>query len=175
MRIISGIYRSRQLRPLQKETNIRPVRDSVRESTFNMITSLPDWEWPGIKVCDLFAGTGALGLEALSRGAGHVTFVDNTYENITLIQRNIKHLNVKTGSTTLLHTDALTYTVPPITHLIFLDPPYALGKLPPFSVLGALYVLFSHPDLGLDENISTLKDRLFGKTRVRLLKAPQAA
>ena len=123
MRIISGICRGRKLAQIQGY-DIRPTSDRVREAVFNILG-------PGIggsRVLDLFAGTGALGLEALSRGAEHAVFVDNS---CTTIQKNIG-LCKMTEKASVIHHDIIGQPLPKILltepfDFIFLDPPYAKG------------------------------------------------
>lgn len=108
--------------------HLRPTSDRVRESLFNVLNHLDVLE--GAEVLDLFAGTGALGLEALSRGAKHVTFVEKGRVGQSLIRENIK-ITGAAGQTHLISHDAtrLGRAEHPVT-LIFLDPPYgkSLGE-----------------------------------------------
>lgn len=132
MRIISGQFRGRNLATVGKGdagAHLRPTTDRVRESLFNVLTHLD--VIPNARVLDLFAGTGALGLEALSRGAAHVTFVDDGRVAAGLIRKNID-LTQSGDQTTLICRDASRLeacTTEPI-NLVFLDPPYgkALGE-----------------------------------------------
>ncbi|MEM1235795.1 MAG: 16S rRNA (guanine(966)-N(2))-methyltransferase RsmD [Pseudomonadota bacterium] len=125
MRIIAGRHRGIPLTALGKgdaAAHLRPTSDRVREALFSMIMARHDLD--GLRVLDLFAGTGALGLEALSRGAAHVTFVDSGRKAQTLIRANIAKLR-EGDATTLIAAD--TARLPPASapcDLIFLDPPY---------------------------------------------------
>jgi len=130
VRIIGGIHRGTALAAVGKgdaAAHLRPTTDRVRETLFNVLQGgrLGD-PVSGVRVLDLFAGTGALGLEALSRGAAHVTFVENGRAAQKLIRANIAKLRCA-ASTTLLATDAAR--LPPGTPcaLVFLDPPYGRG------------------------------------------------
>ncbi|MEM7520964.1 MAG: 16S rRNA (guanine(966)-N(2))-methyltransferase RsmD [Pseudomonadota bacterium] len=132
MRIIAGIYRGTRLASLGKGdagAHLRPTPDRVRESLFSMLTHVDVLE--GARVLDLFAGTGALGLEALSRGSKEVCFVEKGRTGQRLIQENIAKLQVD-QQTMLLRTDAtrLPPRSGPPFDLVFLDPPYgrALGQ-----------------------------------------------
>src|SRR5215469_6403966 len=101
MRVIAGTYRSRILKSL-KGMALRPTSDRLRETLFNVLG-------PGIagaRFIDLFAGTGAVGIEALSRGADEVVFVENHAPAATLIRRNLESLEVRKGAT-VLASDAL--------------------------------------------------------------------
>ena len=130
MRIVGGNHRGKKL-STPKSTETRPTTDRVREAMFNKIAHgvakhFDDFDIEGANVLDLFAGTGALGLEALSRGAKFAVFVEDAIEPRGLIRSNIEQLEF-TGITKLFKRDA-TYLGPmkrfqPF-NLIFLDPPY---------------------------------------------------
>lgn len=128
MRIIAGTHRGRVLVDVGKGdagAQLRPTSDRVRESLFSMLTHLDVIH--GARVLDLFAGTGALGLEALSRGAIEVCFVENGQVGQRLISQNIALLREE-GRTKLLRGDAAKLgggTSP--FDLVFLDPPYGKG------------------------------------------------
>ncbi len=134
MRIIAGRFRGRALTPVGKGdpgAHLRPTTDRTRESLFSMLAGGRFGDpLTGARVLDLFAGTGALGLEALSRGADHVTFVENGRKALALLRQNIAALGVE-GEADCLACDARR--LPPCTgtpaSLVFLDPPYeqALG------------------------------------------------
>lgn len=129
MRIIGGTFRGLRLADLGKGDNaahLRPTSDRIREALFNVLMGgrLGD-PIPNSRTLDLFAGTGALGLEALSRGANHVTFIDQGRTAATLIRDNIKRTK-QPQNTTYKPLDATQ--LPPNPNapysLIFLDPPY---------------------------------------------------
>jgi 16S rRNA (guanine966-N2)-methyltransferase len=128
MRIIGGKYRGKTLLSPTDE-QIRPTADRVRESVFNILASRLGPSLDGKRVLDLFAGTGALGLEALSRGAANVVFVDTGAEARGLIRDHIEAFGAG-GVTKLLRRDAtdlgLAGTMGPFD-LVFLDPPYGQG------------------------------------------------
>ncbi|MEM9576376.1 MAG: 16S rRNA (guanine(966)-N(2))-methyltransferase RsmD [Pseudomonadota bacterium] len=126
MRIIAGRYRSVALASVGKGdagAHLRPTTDRVRESLFNVLTQYDVID--GARVLDLFAGTGALGLEALSRGAAHVTFVDNGRTAQRIIGQNIVKLKVR-DQTDLIRRDArhLPGRTGAPFDLVFIDPPY---------------------------------------------------
>jgi 16S rRNA (guanine966-N2)-methyltransferase len=128
MRIVAGKFRGKQLLS-PSDDSIRPTADRVRESMFNILASRLGPVFDGIRVLDLFAGTGALGLEALSRGASHVTFVDIGAEARGLIRDHIEAFGAG-GITKLLRRDATDLGVPGTFgkfDLVFLDPPYGKG------------------------------------------------
>ena len=128
MRIVAGKFRGKTLTS-PEDGSIRPTADRVRESLFNMLASRLGPSFDGLKVLDLFAGTGALGLEALSRGAAHVVFVDTGVEARGLIRDHIEAFGAG-GVSKLLRRDATSLgaagTMGPVD-LIFLDPPYGKG------------------------------------------------
>ncbi|MCH2094183.1 MAG: 16S rRNA (guanine(966)-N(2))-methyltransferase RsmD [Rhodobacteraceae bacterium] len=131
MRIVAGRFRGRALTPIGKGdagAHLRPTTDRVRESLFNMLAGGRFGDpFDGTQVLDLFAGSGALGLEALSRGAAHVTFVDDGRKAQSLIKGNIRLLGCS-DETTVIARDARR--LPPADapcDLIFLDPPYGKG------------------------------------------------
>ncbi|UUV05786.1 16S rRNA (guanine(966)-N(2))-methyltransferase RsmD [Ruegeria sp. YS9] len=126
MRIIAGEFRGRALASVGKGdagAHLRPTTDRVRESLFNVLSH--QIEFDGLRVLDLFAGTGALGLEALSRGASHVTFVDDGRVAQGLIRKNID-LTRSADRTDLIRRDATRLGDNPGVpyDLVFLDPPY---------------------------------------------------
>ena len=129
MRIIAGEFRGRALTAVGKGdagAHLRPTTDRVRESLFNVL--MHTGAIAGARVLDLFAGTGALGLEALSRGADHVSFVDDGRVSQGLITKNIDLLRVR-DQTRLIRRNALKLGANPDAgfDVIFLDPPYGKG------------------------------------------------
>lgn len=125
MRVISGTARGRRLGQLQG-IDTRPTTDQVKESIFNII----QFDVEGRRVLDLFAGTGQLGIEALSRGAAGCTFVDNRRDAAALIRSNLKLCNL-TDSVRVMQGDSMGYlsACRETFHLIFLDPPYQTNLL----------------------------------------------
>ena len=131
MRIIGGKFKSTALASVGKGdegAHLRPTNDRVGESRFNVLThgNCPDIE--GARVLDLYAGTGALGLEALSRGAAHVQFVDDGDKANALIKQNINNLGVR-GETKMYRRNAtkLGENRSDPFDVVFLDPPYGKG------------------------------------------------
>lgn len=129
MRIIAGEFRGRALAALGKGdagAHLRPTTDRVRESLFNVLVHQVDFD--GMRVLDLFAGTGALGLEALSRGADCVCFVDDGRVSQGLIAKNIDICRAKDRAT-LIRRNALKLGPNPDApyDVVFLDPPYGKG------------------------------------------------
>ena len=128
MRIVAGKFRGKQLSS-PDDDSIRPTADRVRESVFNILASRLGPNFDGLRVLDLFAGTGALGLEALSRGASNVVFVDTGAEARGLIRDHMEAFGAG-GVAKLLRRDATSLgpagTMGPVD-LVFLDPPYGKG------------------------------------------------
>ncbi len=128
MRIVSGKFRGKALLSPTDES-IRPTADRTREAMFNILASRIGVHLDGLKVLDLFAGTGALGLEALSRGAQSAVFVDTGAEARGLIRDHIEAFGIA-GIAKLLRRDATALgpagTLGPFD-LVFLDPPYGKG------------------------------------------------
>lgn len=120
MRVVSGSARGRRLKELQgMET--RPTTDKVKESLFNVI----QFDIPGRKVLDLFGGTGQLGIEALSRGAAHCTFIDQRRDAVALIRENLKLCRLEENAK-VMQGDSLAFlgSCREKFDVIFLDPPY---------------------------------------------------
>ena len=129
MRIIAGQFRGTALASLGKgdpAAHLRPTTDRVRESLFNVLANHD--VIAGARVLDLFAGTGALGLEALSRGATHVTFVDDGPRALSLIKQNIDRVKARAATSVERRDATRPGPCPSPPHdLIFLDPPYGKG------------------------------------------------
>lgn len=121
MRVISGKFRGKKL--FSPEGNdVRPTTDRIKETVFNILTSKSDFE--NTTVLDLFSGSGALGIEALSRGATHAVFVDKSRDSFELTRKNLKHVGVE-GE--VYNTDfkiAIKKLEGRKFNFIFLDPPY---------------------------------------------------
>ncbi len=123
MRIITGIYKGRKLES-PVGFDVRPTSDKVKEAVFNL---LMNDIWDAVCV-DLFAGTGSLGLEALSRGAKRCYFCDNSRQSLDLVKKNIKKCGAEEQSIILAgdYSRALN-RIREKTDIIFLDPPYSSG------------------------------------------------
>ncbi len=128
MRVIAGAFRGRRLHA-PKGPGIRPTIDRVREAVFNIIAS----EVPDAQVLDLFAGTGAMGIEALSRGAARCVFVDQSAEAVRLVRENLELCGVEDRA--LVIRDGVPSAIRGLAargerfELIFIDPPYGRGHL----------------------------------------------
>lgn len=123
MRIISGIYKGRILKP-PKSFKARPTTDYARESLFNILSVRYDFE--GMAVLDLFAGTGSIGLEFLSRGAAEVQFIDIERNHISFIKQTIVSLDAKGAYTMHANVKDFLKRSKRSYDLVFADPPYDL-------------------------------------------------
>lgn len=123
MRVISGMYRGRILTTV-KNLSVRPATDRVKQTIFDVLSNRIDLE--GTHVLDLFAGSGSLGIEALSRGAAHATFVESDREAVRSIEKNLKTLACEDRAD-VLQEDALWFVrgCRESFDVIFADPPYA--------------------------------------------------
>ncbi len=131
MRVIAGKYRSRPLRSL-RGMDLRPTADRLRETLFNVLTAANPAALEGTVWLDLFAGTGAVGIEALSRGASSVYFVESSVPAAELVRKNLQSLGVESGFQVLnqdvvrtlqkLEADGIT------ADFVFLDPPYRMEQ-----------------------------------------------
>jgi 16S rRNA (guanine966-N2)-methyltransferase len=128
MRVVGGRLKGRNLAS-PSSRDIRPTADRLRESLFNILVHAYDDPVQDARVLDLFAGTGALGIEAISRGAGFALFVDNGAEARALLRNNVEALGLG-GVTKVYRRDAAdlgpAHPMEPFS-LVFLDPPYGKG------------------------------------------------
>jgi 16S rRNA (guanine966-N2)-methyltransferase len=122
MRVIAGLYKGRIISTV-KDRSVRPALDRARQTVFDMLTNRIAFE--GATVLDLFAGSGSLGIEALSRGAAHATFVENNEQAALFIESNVRLLGCE-GATEILEMDAMAYLrgKRPAFDIVFADPPY---------------------------------------------------
>lgn len=185
MRIVGGRLRGRALATPQS-TDIRPTTDRAREALFNILINHFGHDWSAIRVLDLFAGTGALGLEAVSRGAAHALFVETGVEGRGLIRENIEAFGL-TGIARLLRRNATDMgaigTMEPF-NLAFADPPYGkgLGEAAYASaaaggwlVNGAICVLeeSAASAFHLPQGFALESERRYGGTCLRLMRYSQ--
>ena len=128
MRVVGGRLRSRPIAG-PKSDSVRPTSDRLRETLFNILTHSYGDPVAGARVLDLFAGTGALGIEAISRGADYALFVDEGVEARALLRDNVESLGLG-GVTRIFRRDASrlgpAHPLDPFS-LVFLDPPYGKG------------------------------------------------
>lgn len=183
MRIISGEFRGRALATVGKGdagAHLRPTTDRVRESLFSVLTSTG--AIPAERVLDLFAGTGALGLEALSRGAQHVAFVDDGRVAHGLIRKNVDICRAGERSQLLRRSVLRLGQNPDAPYdLLFLDPPYGKGlgskalaaaQAGGWIAPGAVIVWEEGSPQDAPAGYSLLDRRKYGDTHIVLLRAP---
>lgn len=183
MRIVGGTLRGRAIASPQHE-GLRPTADRVRESLFNILAhGVDDFSMERARVIDLFAGTGALGFEAISRGAAFCLFVENEAEGRALIRTNVETFGL-TGVTRIFRRDATDLgpagTMAPFD-LAFLDPPYgkglgekALAALAEgkWLVPGAVVVLEERAEtaVALPPAFAEIDKRTYGDTQILLAR-----
>lgn len=189
MRIVGGRHRGRPI-AAPEGLAVRPTADRTRESLFNILTQgrlagpPPSSVVEGAKVLDAFAGSGALGLEALSRGAGHVTFLEEQAAALTALERNVATLGAG-AATTVLRGDVLRPPRPGEAEgpaaLILMDPPYNQGLAEPAlaaldaagwiaqAALVTVELMKSEP-FDPPAGFETIDERIYGKARVVILR-----
>ena len=181
MRIIAGKFRSRQLKSL-KRMSLRPTSDNLRETLFNVLGGLV----VDARFMDLFAGTGAVGIEALSRGASEAIFVEKHPPAVALIKENLESLDIRTG-TRVVASEALKALErlakePSAANaridILFLDPPYAEAEAykTALAFLGDAKLLAENAVVIAEHQRSLDLPETFGKLeRVRVLRQGDAA
>ena len=188
MRIVGGRFKGRTL-AAAGETALRPTSDKVRQAIFNIVEHAgfaADFALEGARVIDLFAGTGALGLEALSRGAKFCLFVEEAAESRAIIRENVETLGL-TGASKIWRRDAARLgpldTLAPFD-LAFLDPPYRKGLIAPtleglaaggWLTPNALVMAEAAEDETMPSvaGYEILDDRTYGDTRIAFLSRAQ--
>jgi 16S rRNA (guanine966-N2)-methyltransferase len=171
MRIVGGEYGGRRL-AAPRGRSTRPTSERAREAVFSMLGDVS-----GARVLDLFAGSGAFGIEALSRGAAHATFVDSGQPAVAAISRNLEQLGLSERALIAkldvrrLPPDSGTYDI------VFVDPPYSkatdLGpllerELPSRLSPGARVVSESDRRAPLELGLPTIRERRYGDTLIRI-------
>lgn len=151
MRVIAGKYKSRILKTVP-DNSVRPATDMVRGAIFNILQSRIDWNES--TVLDLFAGSGSVGIEALSRGAKSVVFVENNRNAVKFLIANLESIGAKESSQ-VVHGDAFRFLESAYRtyDVVFADPPYALESLPELPnlifaskvVTDGGYLIIEHP------------------------------
>jgi 16S rRNA (guanine966-N2)-methyltransferase len=185
MRIVSGRHKGRALVTLPGRAT-RPTSDRIRETIFNILAhSIDGFNLSEISVVDVFAGTGALGFEALSRGAKHATFIDSSRRALDIVKKNSATLG-EWKNTTLLKFNATHFSPPPRAAkapcgLAFLDAPYEQELSFP-ALLGivnkgwvrsgsiVVVEMAAKEVIELPRQYEQLRERIYGTTRVLTLK-----
>lgn len=183
MRIIAGRFKGRTLRTV-KDLSVRPATGRVRQTLFDMLTHRMEFE--GARVLDLFAGSGSLGIEALSRGAAEAVFVESGREAADLLEQNLAALGcagigevVRQDAEGFIGRESGSYS------LVFADPPYAFAGTPslPEKIFGRRLVapgglLLIEHSAGLDFGESALyragPKKQFGRTVVTFFHGPES-
>ena len=184
MRIVAGRFRGNRLAS-PKSSDIRPTSDKVRQAIFNVLAhGLDEFDIEGTRVLDLFAGSGAMGLEALSRGARYCLFIEQSAPARALLRRNVETLDL-TGVTKVWRRDA-TKLGPAGRRgrfgLAFLDPPYGKG-LGENALIAAAQGNWIEPggialleesagaEIIVPEGYEQLDQRTYGETAITILRA----
>lgn len=177
MRVIAGYYRGRNLRS-PPSMQVRPTSDRLRETLFNVLA--PRIE--GSRFLDLCAGSGAVGIEALSRGAAHVTFVDRSRKMCGLIESNLDLCGVPEDETEVVMAEAAEFLRRAATKgeqkwgIAFFDPPYAIDYLPVLAAFGTGTLLHDEGLLVVEHHHKNeLKDAIGDIRRWRILKQGDSA
>lgn len=171
MRIIGGEFRSRILAEFAGD-NVRPTSDRAREALFNILAL----KVRGARVLDLFAGSGALGLEAISRGAKETVFNDVSKDSLAVLKKNLQSLKIPLGERASVYNDDYLVCLDKVTptfDLIFLDPPYrfdygapSLKKIAENGLLADTGIVVYERDRAFEGDIDGLEkydERRYGK------------
>ncbi|GAA2846526.1 16S rRNA (guanine966-N2)-methyltransferase [Aminobacter aminovorans] len=183
MRVVGGDLRGRPL-ATPRDNAIRPTTDRTREAVFNMLAHRFGGRLDGARVLDLFAGTGALGIEALSRGAAYCVFIEESAEGRGLVRTNVESFGL-TGRTKIFRRDATALgdagTLGPFG-LVFADPPYGKGlgeralrsaRAGGWLASGALCVVEEAAAAAFEPGpgFSIVDERAYGETVIRFIEA----
>ncbi len=178
MRVISGSARGKKLLCVEG-MDIRPTLDRVKESIFNMIA----FNLPGAHVLDLFSGSGALGIEALSRGAESCTFIDISEKSAKVTKKNLEATRLDSLST-VINSDSIDYISKTNEKydIIFIDPPYesdfyflSLDKIRERGILAENGLIILEYDLEITPNFDTdgfeiIKDKKYGRVKILIMR-----
>ena len=181
MRVVAGQYRGRTL-AVPRSFKARPTTDFAKENLFNVLRSYIDFEEEAPQALDLFAGTGSITLELLSRGCSHVTAVELDAQHISFIRNFLRQLKAE-SDVTLLRADVLRFLkkAPGTYGFIFADPPYALPELEQLPDLvfreggsllkaGGLFVLEHGKAQDFSENPHFIGHRAYGSVNFSLFQ-----
>ncbi len=169
VRVVAGDLRGRRIEaPVTDAT--RPTTDKVREAVFNALGSLGVVE--GARIVDLFAGTGAMGIEALSRGAAHCVFVEKDRAALTVLRTNLKNLDLE-SRTAVISADAVHVAGQQRdVDVLIADPPYGFNDWATLleDVEAGLVVLESDRPVGEISGWDTVREKKYGRTFVAFLQ-----
>lgn len=173
MRVVAGDLRGRRIESPVGDTT-RPTTDKVREAVFNALGSLGIIE--GARVLDLFSGTGAMGIEALSRGAAHCTFVESDRRALEVLRTNLRVLGLGERSTVVAGDATSSLVSAHAAGLVIADPPYGFDAWS--TVLrnvspGAFVVVESGSTIDVPEGWEAQREKRYGRTVVTFLTLRQ--
>lgn len=169
MRVVAGDLRGRRIESPSGEAT-RPTTDKVREAVFNALGSLDVVD--GARVVDAFAGTGAMGIEALSRGAAHCTFIEKDRDAFHVLKRNVASLGVGDRSS-VISTDVMSaVSQHGDCDLFIADPPYGFSDWATLlkNVSASVVVLESDREIGEVDGWDTVRAKKYGRTHVAFLQ-----
>jgi 16S rRNA (guanine966-N2)-methyltransferase len=181
MRIIAGRFKKRNLVSIKDSKNLRPTSDFVREAIFDIIGEYINNKF----FLDLYSGSGAVSLEALSRGAKKIFLVEKNRKNVNIIKRNLKEFNIPESEYEIFQKDCLKFLQQNKENIffdiVFADPPYNKGYLNKlllylkdfnFFLKDNLIILecFKEEKFDLPECFNFLKEKKYGETKVIFLK-----
>ena len=174
MRIISGKFRSRKLIKFNKE-GIKPTSDKMRESIFNIIISYlkineknNNLPFEKFSVLDIFSGTGALGLESISRGAENVTFIEKSKDNLRVLYKNIDHLKVSKKVKIIKRSIRMVKKIDGKFDLIFMDPPYQMDLIIKKTLIIIEYA--KRKKISIPKDLKVVKKKDYGNSSLKLIK-----
>lgn len=176
MRVITGSARGRKLATLEGADVTRPTSESVKEAVFSMI----QFEIENKVVLDLFAGSGQMGIEAISRGAKHCTFIESDRNAKAIIEQNVKTCKFENEST-VISADAVSFLSRNNSFdIVFVDPPYksslaqkVLGKINAVLTENAFVICETDFSENLPENpdgLKIVKEKKYGKTKITVYR-----
>ena len=178
MRVISGKYKGRTIE-CPKGNRIRPTSDMVRSAVYNILNNFVDWE--NANLLDVFCGTGAFGIEALSRGAKFVGFIDNHRESVEFTKKNLQRIHTENNTYVYSYDATQLPKADRAYDVIFIDPPYNSGLIG--KVLNGLKnggwinagarIILEESDkenVGAMPGFKVVNDRRYGNTKLYILE-----
>jgi 16S rRNA (guanine966-N2)-methyltransferase len=169
MRVISGSLRGRYFNTVPG-TDVRPTSDRVREALFNALFSMRLLD--ETTIVDAFAGSGAMGLEAISRGATNATFIDSDPRSIRVIEKNITDLGVGDQCTVQRGDAMLILSRRTPVDVVFADPPYGFEQWSEFAAIcpGKVLVAETGSEFGELDGWTTLRAKRYGRSHITILE-----
>ncbi len=182
MRVITGSARGRKLKTLAGDEIVRPTAERVKEALFSIV----QFELEGAAVLDAFAGSGQLGIEALSRGAARAVFTDENRQAVDTVRENLQHTRLADRAV-VLQTDAFSYlrSARETFDVLFFDPPYRKGTVEKILPLaerccnpGAIIVCETEVEVTLPESVGALtrlREYKYSKTKLTTYRMQEDA